>query len=85
MVGVWDFFVINYGGGEGIWGLHQRGADEQQVPSGSSEIIEQQGQRGLRVGLQEMATFAEHRAEEAVRQGRASHALQNGCEFLEVG
>ncbi|KAJ9680294.1 hypothetical protein PVL29_019572 [Vitis rotundifolia] len=76
MVGVWDFFVINCRGGEGIWGLHQRGVDEQRATS---------SERGLRVGLQEMATFAEHRAEEAMRQGRASHALQNGCEFLKVG
>ena len=65
--------------------MHQRGADRQRAPSGSGKTTEPQGQGGLRVGLQEMATFAEHRAEEAVRQSGASHASQDGCEVLAVG
>ena len=59
--------------------MHQRGIDERRAPGGFSKIVERQGQVGLRVGLQEMATFAEHWAEEAVLLGGASHASQDGC------
>ena len=84
-VGVWDFFVVNGGGGGSIWGLHQRGANRRRAPSGFGKTAERQGQGGLRVGLQEMVAFVKHRAEEAMRQGGASHASQDGCEVLEVG
>ena len=52
---------------------------------GSGETAKRQGKGGRRVGLQEMASFAEHQAEEVVRQGGASHASQDGCVVLAIG